>query len=356
MEIVNKFVNELIPYANNPRINDGAVNSVAESIKEFGFKVPIVIDKDNVIVAGHTRLKACKKLGIKQVPCIIADDLTEEQVKAFRLVENKTNELAQWDEELLMQELETISINMDEYGFDFGNFEIENVNINDEPRENERNKTFEAYNMRLFNEYDCSEKWEMPIIRCDNYIPKRLIGFNYAKSSEDKNTGIHFFIDDYQFERCWNNPEEYLDILKDYECVLSPDFSLYLDMALPVKMWNIYRSRLLGQYWQTNGIKVIPTISWAEEKTFDFAFEGIPTGSIVAVSTIGVKQKEECNSIFKLGMDEMIKRIQPKVILCYGGKVDYDFKNIKVIYYNNEVTERMKELKKGDKENASIEI
>lgn len=345
MEIVYKQINELKPYENNPRINDNAVDAVAESIKEFGFKVPIVIDKSNVIIAGHTRLKASKKLGLKQVPCIVADDLSEDQVKAFRLVENKTNELATWDDELLMKELENIDINMGDFGFELGNIEDIDIDVYEE-KENQRNKTFEAYNMRLFNEFDCSEKWQMPIIRCDDYIPKRLIGFNYAKSSEDKNTGIHFFVDDYQFERCWNNPQEYLEILSDYECVLSPDFSLYLDMALPVKMWNIYRSRLLGQYWQNNGLKVIPTISWAEEKTFDFAFEGIPEKSIVAVSTIGVKREDECFKYFKSGMDEMIKRIKPKTILCYGGKVDYDFKNIKVIYYENEVTERMKNLRK----------
>jgi len=89
MQIVNKNINELKEYINNPRNNDNAVDYVANSIKEFGFKVPIVIDKNNVIVAGHTRYKASKKLGITEVPCIVADDLTDEQIKAFRLVDNK---------------------------------------------------------------------------------------------------------------------------------------------------------------------------------------------------------------------------------------------------------------------------
>lgn len=90
-------VDSLIPYANNPRLNDNAVDAVAASIKEFGFKVPIVVDGENVIINGHTRLKAAHKLGLKQVPVIVADDLTPEQVKAFRLADNKTGELAQWD-------------------------------------------------------------------------------------------------------------------------------------------------------------------------------------------------------------------------------------------------------------------
>ena len=108
-----------IPYANNPRLNDNAVDAVAASIKEFGFKVPIVVDGENVIINGHTRLKAAHKLGLKQVPVIVADDLTPEQVKAFRLADNKTSELAEWDLDKLDIELEGIpDIDMDAFGFD----------------------------------------------------------------------------------------------------------------------------------------------------------------------------------------------------------------------------------------------
>lgn len=96
-KIIEKKIEEVVPYENNPRNNDKAVKFVANSIKQFGFKVPIIIDKNGVIVAGHTRLKAAKKLGMKMVPCIVADDLNEEQVKAFRLADNKTGEAAGWD-------------------------------------------------------------------------------------------------------------------------------------------------------------------------------------------------------------------------------------------------------------------
>ena len=182
----------------------------------------------------------------------------------------------------------------------------------------------------------------MPVIHNDNYIPNDLIGFNYAKTSKEKNVGIHFYIDDYQFERVWNSPEQYIDILKEYDCVLSPDFSLYMDMPMPMKIWNIYRSRQIGQYWQSQGIKVIPTISWAEKETFEFAFKGIEKGSIVSVSTIGVKRSKDALKIWQDGMDAMIEEIEPSTILVYGGKLDYDYGNIEVIYFNNKVTERMK--------------
>ncbi|WP_298625610.1 ParB N-terminal domain-containing protein [uncultured Senegalimassilia sp.] len=112
-------VDSLIPYANNPRLNDNAVDAVAASIKEFGFKVPIVVDGENVIINGHTRLKAAHKLGLKQVPVIVADDLTPAQVKAFRLADNKTSEFAEWDMDKLDIELDSIAdIDMGDFGFD----------------------------------------------------------------------------------------------------------------------------------------------------------------------------------------------------------------------------------------------
>lgn len=127
MQIIEKKIDEIIPYINNPRNNDAAVETVAASIKEFGFKQPIVIDKDGVIVAGHTRHKAAKRLGLATVPCIMADDLTEQQIKAHRLADNKVAELATWDAELLTIELDAITeLDMIEFGFEsFGDDDTE---------------------------------------------------------------------------------------------------------------------------------------------------------------------------------------------------------------------------------------
>lgn len=119
MNIVDKKLNELKPYEKNPRKNDEAVKYVSESIKEFGFKVPIIVDKNNVIVAGHTRYKAAKNLGMDTVPCIVADDLTDEQIKAFRLADNKVAEKADWDFNVLSAELEDLfDFDMGLFGFD----------------------------------------------------------------------------------------------------------------------------------------------------------------------------------------------------------------------------------------------
>ena len=119
MIISEKKLGDIRPYEKNPRKNDTAVQYVAESIKQFGFKVPIVIDNNDVIVAGHTRWKAAKKLGLETVPCVVADDLTDEQIKAFRLADNKVAEKAEWDFDLLSEELdELFDFDMAVLGFD----------------------------------------------------------------------------------------------------------------------------------------------------------------------------------------------------------------------------------------------
>ena len=119
MEVKMVKIEDLKPYPNNPRFNDEAVEYVANSIRQFGFKVPMIIDKNNEIVAGHTRYKASLQLGLKEVPCIIADDLTEEQIKAFRLADNKVSEKSQWNYDLLDEELaDIVDIDMSEFDFD----------------------------------------------------------------------------------------------------------------------------------------------------------------------------------------------------------------------------------------------
>lgn len=123
MEIQDVLLDTLKEYENNPRNNEKAVAAVAESIKQFGFKVPIIIDRNAVIVAGHTRAKAARMLRLDRVPCIVADDLTDEQIKAFRLADNKTGELAEWDFEKLEKELAEMAEDMAAFGFDAAVFE-----------------------------------------------------------------------------------------------------------------------------------------------------------------------------------------------------------------------------------------
>jgi len=205
---------------------------------------------------------------------------------------------------------------------------------------NQRNRTNNIYNLNIDRLCEKTKNfWQMPIIQKDDVIPHKLMGFNYARSNKNKDVGIHFYLDDYQFERVWKYPDRYVEMLQGYECVLSPDFSLYRDMPMAMKMWNTYRSRLIGAHFQKSGIKVIPTISWADSDTFSFCFEGIPEGSIVSVSTIGVKRNGDSLRIWHEGMTEMEKRIKPSYILVYGGKISFEC-NAQVLYFENEVTEK----------------
>lgn len=135
MKIIEKSLRDIHPYENNPRRNDGAVDAVMESIKEFGFKVPVVIDAKGEIIAGHTRYKAAKKLGLKKVPCIIADDLTEEEAAAYRLVDNKTQELSNWDFAKLIFELKELNEEFDMSLFGFGALGSDEEPEESEPRE-----------------------------------------------------------------------------------------------------------------------------------------------------------------------------------------------------------------------------
>lgn len=133
MQIIEKSIDELIPYAQNPRCNDEAVDAVASSIASFGFNVPCVIDSHNVLITGHTRLKAAKKLGLKTVPCICADSLTPAQVKAYRLADNKVSELASWDMSLLESEL----AQLDDLQFDMTPFGFEEISDDETSEESD---------------------------------------------------------------------------------------------------------------------------------------------------------------------------------------------------------------------------
>lgn len=155
MQIIEKRIEELIDYENNPRHNEAAIGKVAASIEAFGFKVPIVIDKDNVIIAGHTRRKAAERLGLQTVPCIIADDLTEEQVKAFRLADNKTSEFAECDFEKLTEELaELHDMEFDMSAFGFEVKMEEEFDENDLDEEVKKENVIVSINCNNVNDYE----------------------------------------------------------------------------------------------------------------------------------------------------------------------------------------------------------
>ncbi|MCD8371783.1 MAG: DUF4417 domain-containing protein [Clostridia bacterium] len=178
-------------------------------------------------------------------------------------------------------------------------------------------RNYENLNKAIF---EGVAKYDIPAILPEKMrLPREFIGFNFMKTEKEPYTkGLHFFVDDYQFSRVWENPDAYLEQLGKFKVVCAPDFSTYTDFSKAIQIYNHYRKHWLAAYWQHNGITVIPTISWSDEKSFEWCFDGEPEKSIVAVSSVGTQINPESKRLFKLGYDEMLKRLQPETILFYG--------------------------------------
>ena len=146
-----------------------------------------------------------------------------------------------------------------------------------------------------------------------------LIGFNYAnteKHPEDKI--VHFFLDDYQFDRVWNNADMYLGVLGRFKAVLTPDFSLYMDFPKIIQLYNNYRRQWCGAYWQEFGINVIPTVRWSDEASYDWCFEGIPHHSLVCISTVGGFREKAIEEKWMKGYHKALEVLEPSHILFFG--------------------------------------
>ena len=162
-------------------------------------------------------------------------------------------------------------------------------------------------------------EYQVPEIQPTSFDECEFVGFNYAKTTKCKNdTGLHFFLDDYQFERLWNNPDKYLQLLSQFKYVMTPDFSMYNDFPKALQIYNHFRKHWLGAYWQLFGINVIPTISWSDEKSFEWCFDGEPTNSVVAVSSVGTQNSKKSKEAFLNGYNEMMERLSPTQVIFYG--------------------------------------
>lgn len=145
------------------------------------------------------------------------------------------------------------------------------------------------------------------------------IGFNYVRGCEDpEEHGVHFFLDDYQFQRIWAEPDRYTERLRQFRAVLSPDFSPYANFPLAIQIYNHYRKHWLAAYWQTKGVTVIPTVTWSDRRSFEFCFDGEPIKSVVAISSVSTQTTDEYKQWFLDGYEEMMKRLMPERILWRG--------------------------------------
>lgn len=163
--------------------------------------------------------------------------------------------------------------------------------------------------------------FDIPIIQPEEYIPCEWVGFNYAKGLSTfarPNKGIHFFLDDYQFERLWREPDAFVPRLLSFNAVMSPDFSMFTDYPKAIQIYNHYRKHWLAAYIQSFGQIVYPTICWSDKESYERCFDGEPHNATVAVSSVGTQANKEAKKLFLDGFDAMKERLQPKTILFYG--------------------------------------
>lgn len=158
--------------------------------------------------------------------------------------------------------------------------------------------------------------------------PKTIdfLSFNYASScpkGDRQDKIVHFFVADYLFERCWNQLDKQTELLKQFRAVLQPDFSMYTNMPKPLQQYQHYRRMFLSAYWQSKGIRVIPTPNWSTPDSYEWCFEGMPKGSLVCVSSVGCSKNPEAKRLFKMGYEEMLRQLEPSQIIWYGKVPDW---------------------------------
>lgn len=185
-------------------------------------------------------------------------------------------------------------------------------------------------------------KYNMPVLDATQTIPSKLISFNEClQCTHPEQYFVHFYVDDYQFERVWNQPKRYTELLRRFAGVISPDFSMYLGMPRAQQIWNNYRSKLLAAFFKKHKLEVISNVSWSDSNSFDFCFDGIPQNSVLAISTNGCINNY--SSLYFLdGYHEMLKRLKPAKVLVYG-QVPKEIQSNLIVHYQSKLENLTKE-------------
>ena len=215
----------------------------------------------------------------------------------------------------------------------------------------EQFNTYDVFHAFLVENADYDGYIELPVIKTSNLIPEKVVTFSKAMSKawNDFDCWVVFYEYDRDFERLWNKPKKYLNKLKKFKGVISPDFSLYRDMPLVMQMWNTYRGRALAAWLQSSGVEIIPNIRFGDERTFSFCFDGIEENKTVAVGTHGCIKRNQDNLYFKVGLARMVNRLSPETIIVYGSAPDSIFKpyrdmGINIIAFESEFSKSRKQV------------
>ena len=213
------------------------------------------------------------------------------------------------------------------------------------------NNNYDVFHSFLVENADYDGYFELPQIKTSNQLPDRVITFSKAMSKtwNDFDCWVVFYEHDRNFERVWNNPKQYLNKLKKFRGVVSPDFSLYRNMPLVMQMWNTYRGRAIAVWLQNNGVEVIPNVRIGDERTFSFCFDAVEENKTVAIGTHGCIKRKEDKIFFKIGLARMVQKLSPKTIIVYGSAPDSIFKpyrdmGIDIVVFKSEFSKSRKQV------------
>lgn len=209
---------------------------------------------------------------------------------------------------------------------------------------NHKHRKMHCNNLDICKMISTTGKYEMPVLAPFNGdVPRQFIPFNAAMSTTSYEVGVHFYIDDYQFERIWRNIDRYYDKLRQYGCVIGPDFSQFGDMSYPMRIWNCFRNKVVSAYLQNKGVKIVPNVTWSLPDSFDYCFDGIPAHSTIAINCTSIIGNNFSKSLWYKGYHEALNRLEPKCIIRYGTKMPGEREDISCYFEN----ERLKMLRNG---------
>lgn len=335
----------IIPYpGNTKRHPDSEIIKLAEMIKAYGFDQPIVVDKDMVIIKGHGRLLAHKKLGSELIPIVMRDDLSPALVKASRIADNKSNE-SEWDLDLLaieFDDLKEIDFDLELTGFD--DFQFTADEKEPETIEDISPELPGAMALKIDMSFSSKLPWNIPELRADmlSEIPPKLKTWaghdatpddgesfymwnwrtDSLKGSPKDRLIIGFYTDDYRFNPVWEQPDIFVSKMLNMgvRVALTPNFSLWHGQAEACHLWATYKSRWVGRYMQEAGIAVIPDINWADDSSFNFCLLGIPKNCpSVSVQLQTLKDDAETKRAIH-GLQRALNELEPKSLIVYGHK------------------------------------
>lgn len=183
------------------------------------------------------------------------------------------------------------------------------------------------------------------VLTATETVPEEMVEFSAANTCPSElaeRACCHFYLEDYRFERVWSNSVDGLSSIRQFQCVAQPDFSLFTDMPEPIQKWNKYRSNLLAAWWSARGVDVIPNLVWSDEASYEWCFEGIPSGSVVCTSAVGCLRNKEAMELWEDGFRAAMEAVKPKKVLIVGKVPDIDYHGVEVIGYKNLRLERVR--------------